>query len=211
MTLDKTWILGLLVLGLIAGGAWALKPMSFVSSDSSFLPPSTPTTSEITSSPFSIGYTDLSHNSIPTKMSLQGKVTDFNGNLVDDANLGVKISDANSCTTNVFYDYTFPNLIQDGFFNVLLGQNELLKLNFNQDYYMCLYVNTQLLSGPQVFRGGQGEVHSDALFDGNVTTPLDVNYLKVRNDLNVGGNLTMGCGKIYWNDTNQTLVIQVSC
>ncbi|MEK6821359.1 MAG: hypothetical protein AABY11_03095, partial [archaeon] len=56
----------------------------------------------------SIGFTDLEHNSIPTKMSLQGKVTDFNGNLVDDANLGVKIGDASSCSTNIFYDYTFP-------------------------------------------------------------------------------------------------------
>ncbi len=203
-------VIGILILGM--SGIWAASNW-LTPTESNFISTTSPNNTNPTyfSSPTSIGYTDLSHNSIQTKMSLQGKVTDFNGNLVDDANLGVKISDANSCTTNVFYDYTFPNLIQDGFFNVLLGQNELLKLNFNQDYFMCLYVNNEQLSGPQVFRGGQGEVHSDALFDGNATTPLDVNYLNVKNDLNVTGNLKFGCGKIYWNDSNQTLVIQVSC
>ncbi|MEK6970959.1 MAG: hypothetical protein AABW68_04730 [archaeon] len=159
----------------------------------------------------SIGYTDLSHNSIPTKMSLQGKVTDFNSTLIDDANLGVKISDSNSCSSNVFFDYTYPQAIQDGFFNVLLGQNELLKLNFNQDYFMCLYVNDEELSGPQPFRGGQGEVHSDALFDGNVTTPLDANYLHLNNDLTVDGAINMGCASIEFNDVNNSLDITVSC
>lgn len=207
---EKIAIIGLFVVGV--GGFW------FTNNGSTSIEPGTvPTNSSnmITptyfSSPTSQGYTDTSHNSIPTKMSLQGKVSDFNGNLVDDANLGVKISDVSSCSTNVFYDYTFPNLVQDGFFNVLLGQNELLKLNFNQDYFMCLYVNGEQLSGPQVFRGGQGEVHSDALYDGNATTPLDVNYLQVRNDLTVDGSLNMGCGKIFWDDTNQTLSIQVNC
>jgi hypothetical protein len=76
---------------------------------------------------------------------------------------------------------------------------------------MCLFVNGQQLSGPQVFRGGQGEVHSDALFDGNATTPLDVNYLSVRNDLNVSGNINVGCGRIFWDDVNQMLSIQVTC
>lgn len=181
------------------------------------IPPEKITTSDSSShspnfySDVSYGYTDLSHHSIPTKMSLQGKVTDFNSNLIDDANLGVKISDLNSCSTNVFFDYTYPNVIQDGFFNILLGQNELLRLNFNQDYFMCLYVNNEQLSGPQVFRGGQGEVHSDALFDGNASTPLDVNYLHVQDDLNVDDNINLGCGKIYYDDSNQTLVIKVSC
>lgn len=160
----------------------------------------------------SSGYTDVAHNSIPTKMSLQGKVTDFNNTPIDDGNLGVKISDISSCTQNVFFDYNYFNAIQDGVFNLLLGdQNDLLKLNFNQDYYMCLYVNGEQLSGPQTFRGGQGEVHSEQLFDGNVSTPLDVNYLKVRNDLNVGGDIQLGCGRIYWDNTNHAINIQVNC
>ncbi|MFH0970164.1 MAG: hypothetical protein V1776_01755 [Candidatus Diapherotrites archaeon] len=207
---DKVQIIGIIVVvGVLAfwGGAQmtnlSFSPLSSESTTQKHAP-------NIISSQ-SIGYTDLSHNSIPTKMSLQGKVTDFNSVLIDDANLGVKISDANSCSTNVFYDYTFPDAIQDGFFNILLGQNELLKLNFNQDYFMCLYVNGEQLSGPQVFRGGQGEVHSDALYDGNVTVPLDANYLHLNNDLTVDGSINVGCGSIFWDDTNQTLSIQVSC
>ena len=110
-----------------------------------------------------------------------------------------------------FFDYNYPNLIQDGTFNVLLGQNEVLPLNFNKDYFMCLYVNGEQLSGPQVFRGGQGEVHAEQLFDGNVSTPLDVNYLKVRNDLNVVGDIQLGCGRIYWDNTTHAINIQVNC
>jgi hypothetical protein len=144
-------------------------------------------------------------------MSLQGKVTDFNGTAVDDGDLTVKISDDNSCTNQVFFDYNYPNLIQDGLFSVLLGQNELLKLNYNQDYYMCLYVNSELLSGPKVFRGGQGEVHAEQLFDGNATTPFDFNYVNVNNNLSVDGSIEMGCSEIYWDDTNQALVIKVDC
>lgn len=163
------------------------------------------------SSPFSVGFTDPNHNSIPTKMSLQGKVTDFNGVAVDDANLSVKISDMNSCSQQIFFDYMYSNLIQDGLFSVLLGQNELLKLNYNQDYFMCLYVNDELLSGPQVFRGGQGEVHAEQLFDGNATIPFDFNYVQVNNDLSVDGSIQMGCSQIYWDDVNQALVISVEC
>lgn len=207
-------VIGILVIGLggfLVAGNW-LTP-SHENTISNATPSTDSPKTEITyfSNSVSTGYTDLAHHSIETKMSLHGKVIDINNNLVDDADLGVKISDTNSCTTNVFYDYTFPNLIQDGFFNVLLGQNEILRLNFNQDYFMCLYVNTELLSGPQVFRGGQGEIHSAELFDGDATTPLDVNYLQVQNDLNVEGAINMGCGKIFWNDVNQTLSIQVTC
>ncbi|QQR92918.1 MAG: hypothetical protein IPJ89_01580 [Candidatus Iainarchaeum archaeon] len=162
-------------------------------------------------SPASQGYTDLTHNSIPTKMSLQGRVTDFNDAEIDDANLGVKISDANSCSSQVFFDYNYFGAIQDGSFNVLLGQNEVLPLNYNKDYYMCLYVNGEQLSGPQVFRGGQGEVHSEQLFDGNATVPLDVNYVKIRNDLNVVGDIQLGCGRIYWDNNNHAINIQVNC
>ncbi len=139
-------------------------------------------------SEYSQGFTNPEHHSIPTKMSLQGKVTDFNGNLID-GNLGVKIGDSNSCITQVFFDYNYFNAIEDGKFNVLLGQNEILPLNFNQDYFMCLYVNGELLSGPQVFRGGQGEVHQEQLFDGNSTNPFDFNYVNVNNDVNVNGLL----------------------
>lgn len=97
----------------------------------------------------------VSHNSHPTKMSLQGKVE----GLID-GNLGVKVSDLNSCISGVLFDQNFSNAIQQGLFNVLLGDNADLNLNYNKDYYICLYVNGEQVGNPSKFRGGQGQIHS---------------------------------------------------
>lgn len=215
--MEKVFIIGLAIVAFGVGfllHAWVspIPSLFDISSSSRSLSSSSPSQFERFDSAVSSGYTDIAHNSIPTKMSLQGKVTDFNNTPIDDGNLGVKISDISSCTQKIFFDYNYFNVIQDGAFNLLLGdQNDLLKLNFNQDYFMCLYVNGEQLSGPQTFRGGQGEVHSEQLFDGNVSTPLDVNYLQVRNDLNVWGDIQLGCGRIYWDDVNNAINIQVNC
>ena len=71
----------------------------------------------------------VSHHSHPTKMSLQGKVE---GLL--DGNLGVKVSDLNSCATGILFDQNFSNAIQKGLFNILLGDTADLNLNYNKDY-----------------------------------------------------------------------------
>ncbi|MBN2067638.1 MAG: hypothetical protein JW744_04175 [Candidatus Diapherotrites archaeon] len=93
------------------------------------------------------------HHSHPTMMSLQGKVEG-----VTTGDLGVKVGDQNSCSSGVFFDHNYSNAIQESLFNLLLGSQYDLNLNYNQDYYMCLYVNGELVDGPQQFRGGQGQV-----------------------------------------------------
>src|SRR3989344_5510957 len=89
----------------------------------------------------------------PTKMSLQGKVEGLSN-----GDLGVKISDQNSCLDGVFFDHNYTVAIQDSTFNLLLGDLDQLNLNYNQDYWLCLYVNGSLVDGPNNFRGGQGQI-----------------------------------------------------
>lgn len=138
------------------------------------------------------GYS-LEHHSQPTLMSLQGTVEDLNGQAVN-GTLGVKVSDVSSCTDTVFFDVNFSNAIADGGFNLLLGENPILSLNYNQDYFMCLYVNGELLEGPQRFRGGQGQISSDDISED----------LNISRDLNIGSNLfindKVGIGTIFPNE-----------
>jgi len=89
----------------------------------------------------------------PTKMSLQGTVQGLSN-----GNLGVKISDQNSCLDGVFFDHNYTGAIQDSTFNLLLGDIDQLNLNYNQDYWLCLSVNGSLVDGPNNFRGGQGQI-----------------------------------------------------
>ena len=96
---------------------------------------------------------NATHHSHPTVMSLQGKIEGLST-----GDLGIKVSDENSCTQGVFFDYNYSNAIQDSLFNLLLGSQQDLNLNYNQDYYLCLYVNGELVDGPQQFRGGQGQI-----------------------------------------------------
>lgn len=130
--------------------------------------------SDFHASSFSVGHSQ------PTRMSLQGKVTNSTGGIVTGGNLTVKISTTNSCTQNVFYDYNFANSIQDGIFNILLGQNDTLWTDFNKDYWMCLYVNNELLSGPTQFRGGQGEVNRIGDANSNSYVIFDYGNIIVR-------------------------------
>ncbi|MBI4043548.1 MAG: hypothetical protein HY393_01925, partial [Candidatus Diapherotrites archaeon] len=110
MGVGKLLIVGLVLVGFIAG----LMAYQFVSGGMASIFTGLATTTALNSidsvrfSSSSQGFSNSNHNSIPTKMSLRGRVTDFNGVLVDDANLGVKISDANSCSQNVFFDYNYP-------------------------------------------------------------------------------------------------------
>ncbi|MAE42394.1 hypothetical protein CMO93_01370 [Candidatus Woesearchaeota archaeon] len=73
-------------------------------------------------------------------VSLQGKV-DFNGVLVDNGNLTVQIYDSASGGTILYEDF-FNNTIQDGFFDVMLGNGTVLDLNLSQTYYLDLQVNS---------------------------------------------------------------------
>lgn len=140
----------------------------------------------------------VTHHSHPTKMSLQGKVE---GLLEGD--LGVKVSDLNSCISGVLFDQNFSGAIKQGLFNVLLGDNADLNLNYNKDYYICLYVNGQQVGNPSKFRGGQGQIHSTdvnalefGLLDGNNTWNKKQTFA---NDIEVDKNAIIN-GAVVFND-----------
>src|SRR3989338_172678 len=72
-------------------------------------------------------------------LTLQGKV-DQSGTLVNNGNLTVQIWDSASGGTKVYEDF-FNNSIQNGLFDVMLGNGTVLDLNNSQTYYLDLAVN----------------------------------------------------------------------
>jgi len=74
-------------------------------------------------------------------ISLQGKVT-LNGWLVNDGNVLVKIYDA-ADAGNLLYDSgtSFNNQVQNGIFDIMLGSQTTLDLNYNQYYYLDMSIN----------------------------------------------------------------------
>ncbi|NQV09023.1 hypothetical protein HQ529_04185 [Candidatus Woesearchaeota archaeon] len=95
-----------------------------------------------------------------TTMSLQGTATNSSGDPVDNGDLTVNISSSNSCAGDVFTN-TYTNRIQEGLFNVLLGNETSLNLNYNDDYYLCTIINGELVGSATRFRGGQGEIGNE--------------------------------------------------
>jgi hypothetical protein len=121
------------------------------------------------------------HASMPTLMSLQGTATDSDGNLLS-GDLKVVIgTSSGSCSDDVF-NVTYTSAVSGGTFDLLLGENNTLSLDYNQDYYMCLYVNDVRVNGPFRFRGGQGQVGPEDLSNtssytfGNVTPAATDTY-----------------------------------
>lgn len=124
----------------------------------------------------------VTHHSHPTIMSLQGIVEG-----ISKGDLGVKVSDQNSCVSGVFFDYNYSNAIQTGQFNLLLGSQQDLNLNYNQDYYLCLYVNGELIDGPQLFRGGQGQIGIEDINALGFATEF-VPYTNATQDIDLGAH-----------------------
>lgn len=155
----------------------------------------------------------VEHHSHPTLMSLQGKVEGIN-----DGNVGVKVSDQNSCSSGVFFDYNYANAIQDSLFNLSLGSEHTLNLNYNQDYYMCLYVNGELVDGPQLFRGGQGQIDVEDVNTAGFATEF-VPYSGAGENVDLGsydlkttGNVCFNAGcnaKIYYDSETGDVVIKI--
>jgi len=149
----------------------------------------------------------------PTTMSLQGTVEG-----ISDGNLGVKVSEQSDCSAGVFFDHNYSDAIQDSLFNQLLGSQFDLNLNYNQDYYMCLYVNGELIDGPQQFRGGQGQIDVEDVNSAGFATEF-VPYSGAVEDVELGAyNLkTTGSvcfdqqcnAKMYYDTETGDLVIDV--
>lgn len=131
----------------------------------------------------------------PTMLSLQGRVLDSSGALVNNGNLRVTVSTSDSCEQNIIYDYTYNNLIQNGIFSTLLGNDTFLNLTYNQDYYICTYVNGEIQKNVAnvnrtKFRGGQGQIQPSNITNG---TFVNGNYTFM-------DNLTFGAGWFIKND-----------
>jgi len=145
---------------------------------------------------FNLAMAAASH---PTLMGLQGKVQDSSGNDVASANLTVNISTSNSCTTDVFFSHNYPNNVSSGIFDLTLGSTYQLNLSYNEDYYLCIFVDGEQVGGPYRFRGGQGQIGSE---DINKTDDYTFGSVNVTDSVNVTNNITVGDSII--PDTNNT-------
>lgn len=136
-------------------------------------------------------------------MSVQGKATNrTDGSALSSGNVRVKVSNTTSCSNGVIYDETFNNTISSGTFSLTLGEGDTLWTDFNRDYWMCIYVNSELVSGPTKFRSTGGEVNRI----GDASSSSYVNFdsgnlifrsgnLRLDSDkLNVSGNVGIGTG-----------------
>lgn len=111
----------------------------------------------------------------PTFVGLQGRVTDSVGVPVNNGNLRATVSTSASCEQNIIYDYTYNAAVRGGLFSILLGNDSNLNLTYNQDYYICTYINGEIqrnLGGSNTtkFRGGQGIIGAGNLTNGTFTT-----------------------------------------
>jgi hypothetical protein len=122
------------------------------------------------------------HHSHPTVMSLQGSVEGLSS-----GNLGVKVSDQNSCTQGLVFDHNFTGAISSSLFNLVLGTQYDLNLNYNQDYYMCLYVNGELVGSPSIFRGGQGQIDIEDVNTSGFATEF-IPYSGAGSNIDLGDN-----------------------
>ena len=131
----------------------------------------------------------------PTFVGLQGRVTDSVGVPVNNGNVRATVSTTASCEQNIVYDYTFNNGVRAGLFNVLLGNDTNLNLTYNQDYFLCTYINGEIqknLGGSNTtkFRGGHGQIPANNLVSG--TLPDDLNItgnVAVNGSLQINGTL----------------------
>ncbi|MDO8634551.1 MAG: hypothetical protein Q7K34_04640 [archaeon] len=137
---------------------------------------------------------DIAPTGQPTKMSLQGRVEGL-----EQGDLSVKVSRNDSCDSGVVYSEEFPGSIREGRFDLLLGQGQDMNLVYNRDYYLCLYVNGELIGGPNVFRGGQGQVYLDSVNK----RQFDNEYVNVSGDT-MSGPLTIQ-GPLYQTSPNGAL------
>jgi len=101
-------------------------------------------------------------------INLQGKVTDNQGNLVDDGNVTVCIFNATSGGNPIYNSTTnFDGEIKNGMFNVLLGSTTTLDLDYGQQYWLDMEVNTKDVdwsgSERKQFASATGEVTGSAI------------------------------------------------
>jgi len=116
----------------------------------------------------------------PTLISFQAEITDTVGNPVEGENLTIKASSTEGCSGDV-YEGTYINAVVGGVANVLLGNYSDLNLSYNEDYWLCAIYEDEIVTGPERFRGGQGQISEDDMEADYVNTSGDT----MTGDLNV--------------------------
>jgi len=117
--------------------------------------------------------------------SIELKDTDGNNIKTDhDLTIVVTGSDTN-CTSDILFNETYSNGIYRGSGNITLGLFDSLETNYNQDYYLCYYVDEKRIFGVQKSKLGQGQISTE---DMDRTKDYEFNSVNVTGNLNVTGS-----------------------
>ncbi len=117
-------------------------------------------------------------------VSLQGKITDSNGNLISRGNVSVTIWDSATSGALVYNSTNdFNYNITNGFFDIMLGSVTTLNLNLSQTYYMDLQINDQDIDWDgQERRQFQSPVEYQVSGIENFTIDTNVLYVDTQNN-----------------------------
>ncbi len=121
-----------------------------------------------------------------TMFWIQGEL--FDSSTMTPANnvqMAVDIFTTPTCVGSPYWTGTFPSATDvNGVYSLLISN---ISMEFNQNYYACVYANSSLVNSAIQFRAGQGQVNE---YD------VDFTNLNITNDLNVGTDIYAG------NDVN---------
>jgi hypothetical protein len=94
--------------------------------------------------------------------------------------MSVDIFTTATCSGSPYWTGTFPSATDvNGVYSLMISN---ISMNFNQEYYACVYANATLVNGAIPFRAGQGQINE---FD------VDFTDLNITDDLFVGDKLTV--------------------
>jgi hypothetical protein len=146
---------------------------------------------------------------LPTLLFLQGKVTDTDGVPVSSGDITVEIYNIGTGGTAIFTE-THTSAISGGFFDVLVGSVTTLNLDFNNEYYMEVYVGATEVIGDGVndritFTASGGEIGGEDIASATITAAkLADDYVDVTGDAMTGALILPSNGLAV--GTNQLVV-----
>jgi len=109
-----------------------------------------------------VSLTYASHN---TYMSFQGKFTNSTNKSVTSGDITINISATDTCEGEVYSKTFTDSFSSEGIFDTILGNDTVLPLDYNRDYYLCVEIDgdfgKEVIGENYVFRGGQGEIGTE--------------------------------------------------
>jgi len=128
-----------------------------------------------------------------TLMGFQTWIYNNDGTPFDSGTVLVNVSDSSSCNGNINSTEYVDQTTDQGILDVMLTMN----MSYNNDYWICLFVEGEQVIGPSNFRG-LGEIGAEDVgfsvggnpFDQSLNTTDNVthDYLNVTNYLTIGGS-----------------------